>query len=116
MDLSELHDRDATISRIVQQATGGVSCYEYGACTYLAYDITRLLLAAGIKDFVVKEGWVDDGGEIPSAHTWIEMSDGKEIDPSFAGIFGSEASKTADIQAIFRPHEFVEYAQEDLGL
>jgi len=111
-----MYDRDELLRRIVNRVTGGITHYEYGICAALAYELTRAFLSNDIDDFVVREGWVDEGDQIPSAHTWIEMSDGREIDPSFPKVFGSEATKTADIQATFRPREFLEYAEEDLGL
>ena len=113
---SDLDNRDELLRRIVNQVTGGITCYQYGICVALAYELTKAFLEHDIYDFVVKEGWVDDGGPEPSAHTWIEMLDGTPIDPSFPRVFGSAAAKTAEIQAVFKPREFIEYAEEDMGL
>ena len=55
---------------------------ERGSCMYAAELITKKLLENGRHDFQVVEGWIAFGYEWDEAHTWIEFSDGKKLDPT----------------------------------
>ena len=54
-----------------------------GSCMLAAQEITHELLSKGIKNFTVIEGYITfKNVEWTEQHTWIELGDGKIIDPT----------------------------------
>ena len=56
---------------------------EYGSCMLAAELLTKLLLQKGISDFKIIEGYITfEGVDWDEAHTWIELNNGKILDPT----------------------------------
>jgi len=64
-----------------------INCEQDGICIAAATEIVKKLLADGIRNFKVIEGfvWLNNSDDLyPTEHTWIQMDNGEIIDPSAA--------------------------------
>lgn len=81
-----------------------IECELSGSCRFAAQEMTQSLLAAGIKDFEIVEGFVrQPGNRHVEQHTWIKV--GEEIvDPTFVQF--AEGSTYDSIKRSYKPHEY----------
>jgi len=72
------------MQEILDKIEDSIHCDASGSCRFFAGDATKTLLDAGIKDFKIIEGYVKQPEEdFKLQHTWIELSDGTKVDPTF---------------------------------
>jgi hypothetical protein len=96
--------QQAIIAGIVQRIRDTIECELSGSCRFASQDMTVALIAAGIKDFQVVEGYVrQPGNRYTEQHTWIKVG-GQILDPTFVQF--AEGSAYAGIKRSYTPGEY----------
>jgi hypothetical protein len=86
--LNESISNDNTLRKIANDVSNKLYCDKFGSCVHFAEEFVLEVYKVNpnlLEGFSVVEGYVDweFGDDIPQQHTWIELSNGEKIDPTF---------------------------------
>ena len=76
------------LKKVAEKVSSKLYCDKFGSCVHFAEEFVLEVYKVNPKllsEFFVIEGYVDwqHGDDIPQQHTWIELTNGEKIDPTF---------------------------------
>lgn len=93
------------IAQVIAKIQTTIECELSGSCRFAARDMTKSLLALGVEDFTIVEGYVrQPGNRHNEQHTWVEVGKMK-LDPTFAQF--AEGTQYVGVKKHYTPAEYL---------